>query len=288
MDELLYDQLIDIPESLASKSSLLDATFLSSCSDWCSETCGTTSESGCDCNAEGCLTCQSECQISCQWVCEGACQDCQTTCEISSQNPSGGASLSLAGGPYIITWTISGLSKSFTTGNGYVRAGITSNQFTVGGVSSITGIVDYKSATSSGSTTVSQSTSLDPGTYTFWGFVQTAAGGYWPAGTATVTVSSDTFNWTYAGINVSTGSLVAGSTKISGLGVYVSASEWNSLVSKVNSKLGTSLSTVSSGQPISAARVNPVASALGVSVVSSGTTIRASFFNNLRTAYNNL
>ncbi|MPM01431.1 hypothetical protein SDC9_47671 [bioreactor metagenome] len=288
MDELLYDQLINIPESLASKSSLLDATFLSSCSDWCSETCGTTSESGCDCNAEGCLTCQSACEASCQYVCESACQDCQTACETSTQNPSGGATLALTGGINILVWTISGLSKAFTTDNGYVRAGITSNQFTVGGVSSITGIVDYKSATSSGGTSVNQSTTFDPGTYTFWGFVETASGGYWPAGTATVTVSAETFNWTYAGTNISTGNPVTGSTKTSGLGIYVSASEWNSLVAKVNSKLGTSISSVSSGQSISAARVNLVASALGVSTVSSGSTISAAFFNALRSAYNSL
>lgn len=102
------------------------------------------------------------------------------------------ADLILTGGLGELTWEISGLGDTFNTGNGYVRAGITRNQFTVGGVSSITGIISYKNATASGSsTTVWRTIPYKPGTYKFWGFVETKLGGYWPAGYGMVTVDEE-------------------------------------------------------------------------------------------------
>lgn len=108
----------------------------------------------------------------------------------------------------------------------------------------------------------------------------------------TVTTEEDTpifepFDWTYAGLN-SNGSPVYGSTKRAGYGVYVTAAEWNELARLVEEVTGMSVSTVSRGDPISAAVVNSMARALGVNTVSKGDAISASFFNALRSAYNAL
>lgn len=226
-------------------------------------------------------------EITCNpYTCYSDCSDCSDCAD----TPSPSASLTLIGGAGAFTWRITGLGQAFNTGNGYVRAGITWSKFTVGGVSSISNIADYVMAKSTGSSTsVSHTISYEPGTYMFWGFVETSQGGYWPAGSGVVTVTEPltTFDWTYAGIN-SSGGLVTGTTKRSGYGIYVTADEWNELVDLVNDAKGTSISHVSSGTAISAAIVNRVASALGVSTVSKGDTISASFFNNLRAAYNAL
>lgn len=95
------------------------------------------------------------------------------------------------------------------------------------------------------------------------------------------------FDWTYAGLSES-GSLVYGSTKRAGLGMYVTAAEWNELAALVEDVTGNSVTHVSSGATISAATVNTMASVLGVSRVSVGDEITAGFFNRLRSAYNGL
>lgn len=95
------------------------------------------------------------------------------------------------------------------------------------------------------------------------------------------------FNWTYAGLD-SNGSLVYGSEKLSGLGVYVTAAEWNDLADLVEDVTGQSVTRVSVGTTISATIVNTMASALGASRVSVGSEITAGFFNRLRSAYNGL
>lgn len=240
-------------------------------------------------SCEKCQGCQSSCERNCQG-CEG-CEGCETVCEKSSQDPSPGASLSISGGPGELTWRISGLSKPFNTANGYVRAGITKDRFTVGNVSSITGIIDYKNAPSSGtSTTVSRTISYNPGTYIFWGFTETKLGGYWPTGSSvTVTVEPEfvPFDWTYEGLDEA-GDPVRGTTKKAERGVYVTASEWNELVDLVNNVKGKSIAHVKQGALISATAVNKVASALGVRQVSAGDEMTAAFFNSLRTAYNAL
>lgn len=100
-------------------------------------------------------------------------------------------------------------------------------------------------------------------------------------------VSFTRFDWTYAGLDVN-GNVVYGSTKRSGLGIYVTAAEWNELAALVRNETGKSVSTVNSGRTISASVVNTMAKALGVPQVSSGSPITASFFNNLRSAYNAL
>lgn len=262
-----------LTEGIEETSSLYAATSTENDSDQVS--CGSYSE----CTSYTCSTYGEPCS--------NYCNDC-SDCADCADTPQTGASLTLTGGRIELTWRISGLSSSFTTDNGYVRAGITSDQFTVGGVSSISGIVAYKDATASGSTTVSQTISFDPGEYTFWGFVETESGGYWPAGTDSVTVSDSEFNWTYAGLSPSTGNPIAGSSKVSGYGIYITADEWNELVDLVNSATGASASYVSSGEDISTTKVNQVANALGISSVSSSTPISASFFNDLMDAYNSL
>lgn len=236
-----------------------------------------------DCDLDACggytpCTCYSHCND---------CTDCSDTC--TQYGTGGGATLTLTGGQGTLTWRISGLSQNFTTGNGYVRAGITEDQFTVGGVDSISGIVDYRNAGSSGGTSVSGTLDYPPGTYEFWGFTETQLGGYWPAGHDTVTVDDvevQEFTWQYAGRNPSTGGLVRGEQKVAGLGYYVSASEWNDLIDAVNGRLGTDLSYVGSGSQISAAVVNRVARELALPTVSSGDPMSADFFNELMEAVN--
>lgn len=98
------------------------------------------------------------------------------------------------------------------------------------------------------------------------------------------------FDWTYAGLDPTTGIKVSGSTKTAGYGLYVTAAEWNQLAELVNDFYGTSVAAlVSPGQTISASIVNPLAKKLGVTTVTGGsTTITADFFNRLRSAYNAL
>lgn len=200
-------------------------------------------------------------------------------------------SLTLTGDTGGFTWKVSGLDNPFTSGN-YRRVGITKDRFTVGGISSISGIIDYKNA-GSGGTSVSKYISYTPGTYDFWGFAETPLGGYWPCGSGRVKVeegggpSPSNFEWSYAGIDLTTDSPVYGTRKRSGLGIYVTASEWNSLVSNVNDRLGRSFGYVSRGEGISASVVNQVSSAVGAGYVQSGSTkISASFFNDLMDAVN--
>lgn len=113
-------------------------------------------------------------------------------------------------------------------------------------------------------------------------------GPFMSSGVTATTLSDFTpFDWTYAGLNAN-GSPVSGTVKRAGLGVYVTAAEWNELAGLVSSATGKSVSTVSRGSPISATVVNTMARALGVGTVSRGAPISASFFNQLRSAYNAL
>lgn len=114
-------------------------------------------------------------------------------------------------------------------------------------------------------------------------------GPFMSSGVTTTTLSDFTpFDWTYAGLDAD-GNPVAGSVKRAGLGIYVTAAEWNELARLVSSATGKSVSTVSRGLPISGTVVNTMARALGVGTVTADSTeISAAFFNNLRAAYNAL
>lgn len=287
----MSDRLVEVPGFLQQTfNSGVSPTACSFCTEIACETdamlCGECSGQSCTGQCNICeADCQSSCQSNCQSACQKSCQDSET-----GEGGFSGVTLTLTGGAGRLTWRISGLSQTFNTGNGYIRAGITWSQFTVGGVSSISNIADYVTAPNTGgSTSVSHTISYEPGTYQFWGFVETAQGGYWPAGSGTVTVTAafTSFQWTYAGLNAS-GTPVSGNKKVSGYGIYVTAAEWNELVDLVNDATGSSIAHVSSGIAISATVVNRVANALGIPTVSSGDELSASFFNQLRAAYNAL
>lgn len=99
--------------------------------------------------------------------------------------------------------------------------------------------------------------------------------------------AATSFSWTYAGLN-SAGVPVRGSTKMAGYGIYVTADEWNELAELVSEVTGSGVARVTSGDTITAAVVNTMASALGIRAVSRESTISASFFNRLMNAYNAL
>lgn len=134
-------------------------------------------------------------------------------------------------------------------------------------------------------------TGLDPNTSYIINYRGVNSGGYGPFMSSGVTVKTKAaatpFNWTWAGLN-SGGSPVAGSTKRTEYGIYITADEWNELAGLVSDVTGKSVATVSSGTTISAAIVNTMARALTVSTVSAGDEITADFFNRLRSAYNAL
>lgn len=93
------------------------------------------------------------------------------------------------------------------------------------------------------------------------------------------------FDWTYAGMTAD-GTPVFGTEKQSGLRVYLKAGEWNTLAGLITAVTGQGVTTVQSGDPISASTVNTAAAALGVGQVSKGAAVSAAFFNALRSAYN--
>lgn len=218
---------------------------------------------------------------------------CSNDHPCSNDTPTPSVALDLTGGSGEFTWEIYDLGNPFNAKN-YKRVGITKDKFTVGNVTSISGIVDFKNAPASGSsTTVSKTIDYPPGTYTFWGFAETpidASGStkYWPAGSGTVTVTEVpiNFDWTYAGRDPTTNARISGATKRSGLVACITADEWNELVDAVNKAKGTSISHVSKGAIANARSVvNPVAKALGVTIPNG---FSASFFNSLRTEANEL
>lgn len=276
---LSIDGLVDIPESL---SSLSVSDISSTACEWCTEiacetsamVCGECTGQGCtgQCSAAECGEC-GVCQSACQDSCQTSCQGCQSSCE-SEQGPTTYGSITS------ISATSSSISITYTS-----ISGATWYQ------------VAYRRSSESDATYIMNGTSLsctieglDPSTeyvVNYRGATATVFGPFMPSGKSIVTSGSE-FNWTYAGINPSTGAPVAGSEKQSGLGVYVTADEWNELVALTNTKRGTSVPYVSAGQSISASRVNLLATALGVSSVAQGTPIGASFFNALKNTYNYL
>lgn len=207
------------------------------------------------------------------------------------------ATLSLSGGEEQFSWRITGLSSAFGQNNGYRLAGITRNQFTVGGVSSITGVVDTISAPATGTSTstIRRTVTYSPGTYDLWGFTQIQDGTYWPAGSGTVTVESsaavrpDDWDW-YSDIQV-------------GRAIQLSAYEWNAFCNRINDfrayvglpEYGAFVRAYS-GDAISAnickhavwaiSAMNPSVSV--PNTPASGDTITALFFNRLRDALNSI
>lgn len=278
------------------------------CSGFCRDDCtgcGATCAVNCDvgCGGECSTGCGGECGGSCGAGCGGACAwgcgtdctgDCSSTClwSCSGTSASTDAILSLSGRRQKFDWNLTNLTNPFNgdslpfTSEYFTSAGITDNKFTVGDAQSISGIICQVN----GGSTLSGTRTYPAGTYTFYGFVQMAINGlYYPAGNATVTIKPDgTFTWTYSGVNTNTGAVILGEQKQQGLGVYVSASEWNDLIDCVNDVTGSNISYVQKGDTISASTINAVANALGVSTVQSQSPIKASTFNSLMDAVNSL
>lgn len=207
------------------------------------------------------------------------------------------ATLSLSGGTEQFSWRITGLSSAFGRNNGYLLAGITRNQFTVGGVSSITGVVDTISAPETGTSTATtrQTVSCDPGIYNLWGFTQIQDGTYWPAGDGTVTVDGpsaerpEDWSW-YSAVQA-------------GRAIRLSAYEWNAFCNRVNdfrlyaglpaygdfiqAEVGGKISANICKHAVWAIQaMDPPLSAPTAPV--SGDPISASFFNRLRDSLNSI
>lgn len=242
-----------------------------SCQNICQDICEHNAE--CSCQAVCQTACQSGCQSSQCGSCESACQE---ACQVTTQVPKKRSGISVSNITYNSA-TIRITRNDASTIHLVVREGSESGNTILD-----TGNVSIAQATASHTLT-----GLAPSTtyaYNLWDDI-----GGW-IGTlyfTTTAVPFTRFNWTYAGLD-SGGSLVYGSEKRSGLGVYVAASEWNDLADLVEDVTGSSVTRVSSGTTISAGIVNTMAAALGVSRVSSGDPISAGFFNRLRTAYNDL
>lgn len=154
------------------------------------------------------------------------------------------ANLVLTGGELEFRWQITGLSNTFDQAH-YIRAGITRYQFTSStGASSISGIVDEVSAQSSSTSTSTSSRWVDwntAETRQFWGWTQVPNGTYWPAGTATVTISPvkprvSKWSWTASNGSASTTQTRNAYSAVTGKGYTTEFSYlvWNDLVDKVN------------------------------------------------------
>lgn len=101
-------------------------------------------------------------------------------------------SLILTPGEESFSWQIIELGSPFNTSN-YIAAGITVYKFTEGGVTTISGTVSEIDAPASRTAYYTPEVEVSdyaPGTYTFWAWCQALNGKYYPAGSATVTVTS--------------------------------------------------------------------------------------------------
>lgn len=205
------------------------------------------------------------------------------------------ASLTLTGGEDEFSWRITGLSSGFSQANGYEEAGITEYPFTQE-ASQIYGIVDSISAPATGSSTSTtrRTVSYDPGTYQFWAYTLAQNGTYYPAGTATVTVTGASsqrpsdWNWW--------------SDIYSGAPISITASEYNAFTDRINEfraykgLSNYSFTRASSGAVIRASMVGQCSDAISdMDPVTSppyapaaGDEITARFFNRLMNSLNSI
>lgn len=205
------------------------------------------------------------------------------------------ASLNLTGGEEEFSWRITGLSSGFSQANGYVEAGITEYRFTQE-ASQIYGIVDRVSAPSVGSSTSTSRryVGYDPGTYTFWAYTLAQNGTYYPAGSATVTVTAPGLdrpdNWSWrSGI-------------YSGAPIAITASEYNAFTGRINEFRAYcglpdySFTRVSSGDIIRAYLLGECYDAISAMdpaisppyPPAAGDTITAIYFNRMMNALNSI
>jgi len=216
-------------------------------------------------------------------------------------------SLILTSGTEEFSWQITGLSDSFNS-SGYIEAGITQNQFTVGGTTSITGIVDYETAPLSGTSTSTSVnwTNYAAGTYTFWAYTLVKSGTYWPAGSATVTIGSaqaiiQKWSWTSSTQRQAAYNALMNNGSLTDFSYLV----WNDFVDKVYEVMqsegfswNTTYATLSQtkmtsyDKAMTASRFNSVRHNIGIrystgiSEVFSGDIIYGSYFTQLATKLN--
>lgn len=100
------------------------------------------------------------------------------------------ATLIASGGVERVTWQITGLSSPFNQ-SWYGAAGIARSPVSSGQSSDPDNVIDFTTAPESGSSysTPTKSQYADVGEYTIYGWTQAANGLYYPAGSATITVT---------------------------------------------------------------------------------------------------
>lgn len=244
--------------------SLYHAVALASDSDEISCTTYDCSDKACTCNATYSPVC----------TCNSQCKDCSDCTDVPA--PPEGMITSVTSTATTVTMVYASISGAASYEIAYRRTDVTGTAIYVDNGKRLSYTIE----------------GLDPDTsYTvnYRGVSSSGNAGPFTTGREIKTKRAFTrFDWTYAGLDLSTGRPIRGDEKEAGLGVCVTADEWNELVDLVNEVKGTSIDHVSRGAIISAAVVNKVANALGVTRVYSDDPITADFFNRLRSAYNSL
>lgn len=182
------------------------------------------------------------------------------------------ATLSMSSSNGIAYFTISGL-----TANNYLDVGVATSAAD-GTQMPPSGICYSNGATSTPPTSVSGSFNYGQyGTFTFYGYGETSDGVYWPAGSATITITKPPFAWDVA-------KTVGSST--------ITASEWNGLINYIADAVGYfSADYATIGYFLTAEMYNQLINAMGASssyLVSAGQPITAAKLNLLVTLANNL
>lgn len=227
-----------------------------------------------DCNQDGACTSDGGCSSDnpCSDCSDKPCSDCSDTQPVVKKRSIVSVSYTSTSATFTVT------RNDATTIRLFVREGGTSD-------TSGKTVYDSDDVSVSSATWRHTVSGLSPGgTYSY--NLKDDVGGWLTAKSFTTPFKK--FNWTYAGETVN-GVHVSGSTKTSGLGVYVTKDEWNEFAELVEDVTGSTVTRTTSGAQISAAIVNTAARALGVATVTKNVTeISAAFFNSLRTAYNSL
>lgn len=268
MEKLFIPSFLTV--EVENTGSLYQASTLASDSDEISCYAYDCADSACTCNA----TYSPHCS------CDSQCSDsCSSDSPCTDTPPSTGRITSVTSTATTITMRYTGIPGATSYEIAYRRTDVigtaiyVSNgdrlSYTITGLDSETSYtVNYRGVSSSGN-----------------------PGDFLESGVEIMTQKAFTpFDWTYAGLDLSRSppAKVYGAAKKQGLGVYVTADEWNGLADLVETAAGASIPRVSPGDPISRAVVNGMAKALGVSTVGVNAPLSAAFFNDLRAAYNAL
>lgn len=209
------------------------------------------------------------------------------------------AELDLSGQTESFLWVIRGLSNPFNTAY-YHSVGMSTGVVTSGTTTAPNGVLVSVTATSAGTVNYVGIFSYSPypaGTHTIYGWARSTASDsyrYYPAGSATVTVTSATvarpanWNWT--------------NSFVSGQNINITATEWNNFCSRINEFRryrgygNYSFTVVSRNQDMRASVANEARAAIqGISgygayipYIYSGNNISVSYFNTLRSELNSI